>query len=220
MSDWSDEVEARLRKVLDESAEVVNILPDRTTQWDISADIRAALGEIGRLTAERDEWKRLAHVEAKGVRCAFEERAKEAEEACSRQELELHTLRAKLAEAQEHKERYFRAGLEAQAEVERLRERWACVECGRTPDGGRSGDLYVSICYGCHRCMACAEPMCTICGDAEGTRMRAGDLLAEVERLEGLILDWHNSICEHDRFDVMVIMDEALRIRALRGGGE
>jgi len=47
---------------------------------------------------------------------------------------------------------------------------------------------------------------------------RAGDLLAEVERLEGLILDQY----EHNGAVTQWIAfsDEALRIRALRGGGK
>jgi hypothetical protein len=66
------------------------------------------------------------------------------------------------------------------AEIESLRERWACVECGRTPDGGKSGDLYISICHGCHRCVEHAEPTCTVCAyDTEGMRLRNRDLLVE-----------------------------------------
>jgi len=76
---------------------------------------------------------------------------------------------------------------EAHDEISDLRDRWACVECGRTPDGGESGDLYVSICHGCHRCMSCAEPMCTICGDVTGTRERAIDLYATLRRVQKAI---------------------------------
>jgi cell division protein FtsB len=70
-------------------------------------------------------------------------------------------------------------------EIESLRERWACVECGRTPDGGKSGDLYISICYGCHRCVEHAEPTCTVCAyDTEGMRLRNRDLLVQLEQAE------------------------------------
>ena len=90
LMDWSDETEARLEEQAKQA--------DLCDAPEESADIRAALEEIRRVTAERDEWKRLAHVEAKGVRCAFEERAEAAEveverlrESASRHVCESHT---------------------------------------------------------------------------------------------------------------------------------
>jgi len=85
-------------------------------------------------------------------------------------------------------------------EIESLRERWACVECGRTPDGGKSGDLYISICHGCHRCMEHSEPTCTVCAyDTEGMRLRNRDLLvenaalrAQVEELKRELAEWES----------------------------
>jgi len=85
---------------------------------------------------------------------------------------------------------YREAGLAVLDDLENLRERWACVGCGRTPDGGKSGDIYVSICHGCHRCNACAEPMCTICGDEIGLRQRAIDLKAQLAEAREWSAKW------------------------------
>ena len=56
-----------------------------------------------------------------------------------------------------------------EAEIANLQERWACVKCGRTPDGGKSGELYVAICHSCHRCNSCADLTCTTCGGLDQT---------------------------------------------------
>ena len=74
-----------------------------------------------------------------------------------------------------------RAKVEEQRhEIENLREHWACVECGKKPS---DNSMYNAVCHSCHRCPECAEPMCTICGDGEGMRLRNRDLLAKVEEL-------------------------------------
>jgi hypothetical protein len=76
----------------------------------------------------------------------------------------------------------FQRIMDLEEEVKNLRERWACVECGRTPSD--SGDLYRQVCHACHRCMECAEPTCTICGDAIGMRLRIADLRRENKSLK------------------------------------
>lgn len=120
--DWSDETEARLEEEEKRLRHKAANLQERHGTWSLMArqelavadDIRAALEEIRRVTAERDEWKRLAHVEAKGVRCAFEERAEAAEAKLTEAQADLaqekrdrawwaarlDTAEAKLAEAQ------------------------------------------------------------------------------------------------------------------------
>lgn len=78
---------------------------------------------------------------------------------------------------------------ELREEILNLQDRWACVVCGRTPDGGKSGDCYVSICHSCHRCNVCADLTCTTCG---GLAQTVTLLRAEQERSKALTeaLQW------------------------------
>lgn len=97
--DWSDEVRARLVREEERLRYKAANLQARgktvmaAQELVVADDIRAALEEIRRVTAERDEWKRIAHVEAKGLRCAFRERAEKAEAKLAELESELKWLR-------------------------------------------------------------------------------------------------------------------------------
>jgi hypothetical protein len=90
-----------------------------------------------------------------------------------------------------------------EAEIRNLREKWVCTEpgCTRTPDNGKSGDIYAFVCHGCGRCMMHASTACTICGDRASLRQRVVDIESLVEQLAGLVGDYERGAGHRDLLD-------------------